>query len=82
MGRFSEYFGGKYMKFWYIAFGLVLMWMGLSYYNSLAVDTYEVTIYNTDGTVQATTTMNRMELVRKFPEMPAHVSYHPVKKFW
>ena len=44
--KFSKYFGGEYMKYWYIAFAItVLLMLAFSIADS-KVDKFKFTVYN------------------------------------
>ena len=57
MKKFTKYFGGDYMKYWYIAFVVVLICMAVSVVNDRSVSSYTLYIYNPDGSLQSTETI-------------------------
>lgn len=53
MKKFTKYFGGEYMKYWYAAFAVVIVCMVLSMLNDRSVKSYELYIYAPDGSVKS-----------------------------
>lgn len=47
----TRFFGGKYMKYWYVATVLVICFMVASYMNSKNIEGLNLTIYNNDGEI-------------------------------
>ena len=81
MKRFNKYFGGEYLKYWYVGFFIVVSIMVFNFYNSRSVDKYILTIYGRDGKVVQEKEISRSELSRNglYPEITK--SYRPVKRF-
>lgn len=52
--NWTKYFGGKYMKYWYIAFAVVVAFMFASSINDAGVKNFKYTAYNRDGSVNYT----------------------------
>ena len=76
--QFSQYFGGKYMPWWYGAFAVVMLWFLLNMVNNSAVTTYELTAYDSSGKVVGTKTVNGNTMTA--PErLPVTKEYRPVK---
>lgn len=60
--KFSKYFGGEYMKYWYIAFAItVLLMLAFSIADS-KVDKFTFTVYNEDGTIQSEQIISKEEV--------------------
>lgn len=60
--KFSRFFGGEYMKYWYIAFAVtVLLMLAFSVAES-KIDTFKFTVYNEDGSVQSEQIISKEEL--------------------
>ncbi len=53
MKNFTKYFGGEYIKYWYAAFGIILIVMIFSMVNDKSVTSYKLYIYNQDGTIKS-----------------------------
>lgn len=78
MGKFNQYFTGKYLKFWYAAFAVTLIWFALTMFNNGGVKKYELTIFNAKGEVVRTMVMDRTNW--KIPEtLPMTKVYRPIK---
>ena len=59
--KFSKYFGGEYMKYWYIAFAItVLLMLAFSIADS-KVDKFKFTVYHEDGTIQSEQIISKEE---------------------
>ena len=60
--KFSRFFGGEYMKYWYIAFAVtVLLMLAFSIADS-KVDKFKFTVYNEDGTIQSEQIISKEEV--------------------
>lgn len=60
--KFSKYFGGEYMKYWYIAFAItVLLMLAFSIADS-KVDKFKFTVYNEDGSIQSEQIISKEEV--------------------
>jgi hypothetical protein len=78
MKRFNQYFGGKYMKYWYVAFVLVISWFMLNLFNNGSVNRYELTAYSADGKVLDSMVVEPGSMSP--PEsLPVPKAYKPVK---
>lgn len=76
--KFNQYFGGKYMKYWYVAFVLVMGWFLLNLFNNGAVHRYVLTAYDSDGKVLASAEVDAATMSQ--PEsLPVTKSYSPIK---
>lgn len=49
--RFSKYFGGEYMKYWYIAFAITVVLMAVHHIMERSIDSFKYTEYNEDGSI-------------------------------
>ena len=47
----TRFFGGKYMKYWYIAAVLIIIFMAGSYMNAKNIEGFDLTIYNNEGKI-------------------------------
>ena len=56
--KFSRYFGGEYMKYWYIT---VLLMLAFSIADA-KVDKFKFTVYNEDGTIQSERIVSKEEV--------------------
>lgn len=74
----SQYFGGRYMKFWYVAFVLVMGWFVLGLVNRMAVSSYELTGYDSNGNVVGTKIVD-MNTMTNPDRLPVTKSYKPIK---
>jgi uncharacterized protein YuzE len=75
---FTKYFGGDYMRYWYIAFAVVIIWFTINLVNNSAVREYELTAYDTNGKVIGTKAVNANTMTA--PErLPISKSYKPKK---
>ncbi len=81
MKKFTKYFGGEYQKYWYVASVITIILMALSMYNSRAVTTYELTIYNADGTVKSQEIVDQMFVARENERVGVSKKYVPIKPF-
>lgn len=76
--NFSQYFGGKYMKYWYVAFVVVMGWFVLNLANSIAVSSYELTAYDQNGRALGSEIVHR-DTMSKPERLPITKAYRPVK---
>lgn len=81
MKRFTKYFGGIYMKYWYVAFAIIVVLMLLFRVNDSAVDEYKVTIYNRDGSVASEKIIKQEELPKTIKTNEPK-TIEPVKMFF
>jgi len=81
MKKFSKYFGGIYMPYWYGAFVVVIAFMLASYINVASVEKYKLVIFNTNGTPIEEKTVSRIDLERLDAPLPLSKAFHPIKKF-
>jgi len=76
--KMNSIFTGKFLKYWYIAFFIVIGYMFLLMANNGAVSQYELTIYDEQGKVVETKIMDRNNW--QAPEsLPVTKSYRPIK---
>ena len=60
--KFSKYFGGQYMKYWYIAFAITVLLMFAFSISDSKVDKFKFTIYNEDGSIQSEQIISKGEV--------------------
>lgn len=60
--KFSRYFGGEYMKYWYIAFAVTVLLMLAFSIADAKVDKFKFTVYNEDGTIQSERIVSKEEV--------------------
>lgn len=60
--RFSKYFGGEYMKYWYIAFAITVILMTIFYVSEKNIDTFVYTEYNEDGSIAKEQVISKEEV--------------------
>lgn len=78
LSSFSQYFGGRYMFYWYAAFVVVVGWFALNLVNNSAVSSYEITAYDTDGKALASQIVHADSMTP--PErLPITKAYRPIK---
>jgi len=76
--KFSQYFGGRYMKYWYVAFAFVVIWFTVNLVNSSAVSSYELVGYDNKGNVVGRKVVNTDSMTP--PErLPVAKAYRPIK---
>lgn len=81
MKKFTKYFGGIYMKYWYIAFAIIVVLMLLFKLNDSAISEYKVTIYNRDGSVASEKIIKQEELPKTI-KTDEPKTIEPVKMFF
>jgi hypothetical protein len=81
MKKFNKYFGGEYIKYWYVAFFIVILIMVFDSYNDRTVTAYKLTIYDNNGNNVETTIISRQELLSSNLRLPLTKSFEPIKKF-
>lgn len=81
MKKFTKYFGGIYMKYWYIAFAVIVVLMLLFKLNDSAISEYKVTIYNRDGSVASEKIIKQEELPKTI-KTDEPKTIEPVKMFF
>lgn len=59
--KFSGYFGGKYMKYWYVAFAVTVLLMLAFSVSEAKIDKFVFTVYNEDGSIQSERTISKAE---------------------
>lgn len=81
MKKFTKYFGGIYMKYWYIAFAVIVVLMFIYRLNDSGITEYKYTEYNRDGSVASERIIQQTELpmVKKINEPK---TIEPVKRFF
>ena len=62
MKKFTKYFGGQYMKYWYIAFAITVLLMLAFSISDSKVDKFKFTIYNEDGSIQSEQIISKEEV--------------------
>lgn len=60
--KFSMYFGGEYMKYWYIAFAVTVLLMLAFSIADAKVDKFKFTVYNEDGSIQSEQIISKEEV--------------------
>ena len=60
--KFSKYFGGQYMKYWYIAFAITVFLMLAFSISDSKVDKFKFTVYNEDGSIQSEQIISKEEV--------------------
>lgn len=60
--KFSKYFGGQYMKYWYIAFAITVLLMFAFSISDSKVDKFKFTVYNKDGSIQSEQIISKEEV--------------------
>lgn len=81
MKRFNKYFGGQYLKYWYVAFFIILFIMIFDFYNDRTVEAYKLTVYDNNGNVVEVKDISRLELSRSNLNLPITKAFEPIKKF-
>jgi hypothetical protein len=81
MKRFNFIFTGRYLKYWYIAFVIVL---GLMFFNHMrlsSVDMYTVIVYDSAGNVASQQDVSKQEAewLRRNFELPMSKAFIPHK---
>ncbi len=66
--KFSKYFGGQYMKYWYIAFAITVLIMAFYYINERNIKYYTWTVYDENGTAVHTENIPAEEVAVKARE--------------
>jgi hypothetical protein len=51
MNKITKFFYGKYLKYWYITFIIIVMLMLVSYYGNRSLKSYRLVLFNADGTI-------------------------------
>lgn len=78
MKKFNQYFGGRYMKYWYAAFVVVMGWFIVNQFNDAAVTRYVLTAYDPHGNVIDSMEVNQATMNQ--PEsLPITKAYTPIK---
>lgn len=81
MKKFSKYFGGIYMPYWYGAFVVVIALMLLSYINVASVDKFVLKTFDANGNLLKEETITKKDLERIDTPLPISKAFHPIKKF-
>jgi hypothetical protein len=81
MKRFNFIFTGRYLKFWYIAFVIVLAVMFFNHRRLAAVDTFTLIVYDTAGNIVDERDVSRQEAeqMRRNFELPMSKAFIPQK---
>ncbi len=66
--KFSKYFGGIYMKYWYAAFAVTVILMAVFYVADRNIKTYTYTMYDDNGTALYTEDISADETAIKARE--------------
>lgn len=69
--KFSQYFGGKYAKYWYIVAGLLLLKIGVGFFINLNKDSYDIIVYNSQGQEVKTIENVKKEDIMQLENNPA-----------
>lgn len=75
---FTKYFGGEYMRYWYIAFAVVVIWFTVNLVNNSAVREFQLTAYDANGKVIGEKTV-RADTMTPPERLPISKSYSPKK---
>lgn len=76
----NKYFSGEYMKYWYVAFVVVLSVMIFNFYNSKSVYQFELTIFDNNANVIEQKVIHGRDLgIIETIKTPKAVK--PIKKF-
>lgn len=59
--KFTKYFGGDYMKYWYVAFAVTVLLMLAFSIADAKVDKFKYTVYNEDGSIQSERIISKEE---------------------
>ncbi|MCA1981246.1 MAG: hypothetical protein LDL10_06885 [Calditerrivibrio sp.] len=81
MKKFSQFFGGKYMPYWYVAFGIVVIIMFAGFVNSSSVEKFKLTIFDNSGKKIEERILTRTELEKLNEPLPFSKAFEPIKKF-
>ena len=76
--NFTQYFGGRYMKYWYVAFALVMIWFVINLLNNSVVSRYHLTAYDSSGKVVGSKEV-RADSMSRPERLPISKSYEPIK---
>lgn len=79
--KFAKYFGGEYMKYWYVAFVVVLGIMIFDMYNDRHVKYYKLTVYNNAGEVVEQRKVENRNVESLALKLPITKTFDSVKKF-
>lgn len=81
MKKFNQYFGGQYMKYWYVAFVIVMGWFILTSFNNASVNRYVLIAYDPAGNVIDTmeVTQSTMSQPESLPITKAYTPLKPIK---
>jgi hypothetical protein len=52
MGWFTKYFYGKYLKYWYFVFFIIVALMIISSYGNKNIKSYQIIFFNSNGTTE------------------------------
>jgi hypothetical protein len=78
MPELRDFFGGRSMKYWYVAFVISIGWLVATLANNGSVSQYELTIYDNEGNAVKTEIVDKYRM--KQPEtLPVTKSYKPIK---
>lgn len=78
MGVFSE----RFMKYWYGAALIIVVFFTISMANDASVRGYELTVYNPEGTIEQTDTIVANTISEKELEgLPVPKLFVPIKRF-
>jgi hypothetical protein len=80
MKRFNKYFGGEYMKYWYVAFIVTIAIMALNMISAKNVREFEITVFDKNGQVieKKVYHKNELRIIEKIRQPKAVM---PLKKF-
>lgn len=80
MKKFSKYFGGEYMKYWYIAFAITIAIMVLNFISAKNVREFEITVFDNKGNIIEKKVYHKNEL-RIIEKIRQPKAVFPLKKF-
>lgn len=81
MKRITKYFGGIYMRYWYIACGLILICAFISVYNDSSVKEFELTEYDAAGAIVKEEKVDKLFVARELASLPVTKKFIPLKMF-
>ncbi|MEF3254030.1 MAG: hypothetical protein K6348_00455 [Deferribacterales bacterium] len=81
MKKFSRYFGGEYMPYWYGAFVVIVIIMFFNFINASSVEKYKLKIFDPSGKLIEEKIITKMELERYGDPLPLSKAFEPIKKF-
>lgn len=81
MKKFTKYFGGEYITYWYIAFGIIMLSMMFSMVNDRSVSSFKLYIYNQDGSIKSEEIVPKGYYEAERQKLPVNKMFVPEKMF-